>query len=108
LGFEAVLSSDTHRGEGSTTSEPAEATRAVNGGRWKVHVGLWKLFVGHVLETPTIVGEGAQAALAIERALSANGIDAQSSSVKSPPRRREPMIERMRSSSAGGVDAVRV
>jgi len=105
-----VLSADTHRGEGSTTSEPAEGTRAVNGGRWKVHVGLWKLLVGRLVqfETPTIVGEGAQAALAIERALSANGIDAQSSSVKSPPRRREPMIERMRSSSAEGVDAVRV
>ena len=105
-----MLSADTHRGEGSTTSEPAEATRAVNGGRWKVHIGMWKPFVGRLalFETPTIVSEGAQAALAIERALSANGIDAQSSSVKSPPRRREPMIARMRSSSAEGVDAVRV
>ena len=44
-GFEAVLSRQIRRyarrrlGGGSTTSEPAEATRAVNGGRWKVHVG---------------------------------------------------------------------
>ena len=51
-----------------------------DGGSGIERVGLWKASVAKVVlsEVPTIADEAAEADLAIERALSANGSDAQS------------------------------
>ena len=51
-----------------------------DGGAWWRRVGLWKASVARLVlyEMPTIAYEGGEADSAIERALSANGSDAQS------------------------------